>query len=101
MKLEFYPIAKLRNEISKVVFRYLDKKEWKVFFFGSRVRGDNFISSDIDIGIEGPAKLSPHIMFAIKEELEDIPTLYTFDLVDFQSLDEDFKNETKQYIEYV
>lgn len=101
MRLEFYPEIKLKNEIKQVVSRYLDIKEWKVFFFGSRVSGNNFTSSDIDIGIEGNKEVKPSIMFAIKEELEKIPTLYTFDVIDFASMDEEFKQEAKQNIEYI
>lgn len=101
MRLEFYPVQKLRQEIKNIVGKYLDTEVWKVFFFGSRVKGDNFLSSDIDIGIEGPTELPPKIKFEISEEIEKIPTLYTFDLVDFKSLSDEFRKETLRYIEYV
>jgi len=39
MKLEFYPAGKLKKEILEIVGKYLDLKKYKVFFFGSRVKG--------------------------------------------------------------
>lgn len=101
MNLEFYPFQELRKKILEIIGKYLDIKTWKVFFFGSRVKGNNFPSSDIDVGIEGPGELSPKIKFEIEEELERIPTLYQFDLVDFKTLPDDFKREALKHIEYV
>jgi predicted nucleotidyltransferase len=72
-----------------------------VFFFGSRVRGDNFERADIDLGIEGPEEVSARIMLEIKEELENIRMLYKIDLVDFKTVSEKFKKEALKYIEYV
>ena len=101
MKIEFYPEEKLKKEILEIVGKYLDLKKYKVFFFGSRVRGDNFPRADIDIGILGPEPVPAKIKFQIEEELEKIPTLYKFDLVDFREVSEDFKKEVLKNIEYV
>jgi len=101
MKLEFYPAGKLKKEILEIVGKYLDLKKYKVFFFGSRVRGDNFPRADIDIGILGTEPIPAKIKFQIEEELEKIPTLYKLDLVDFLEVSEDFKKEALKNIEYV
>ena len=103
MKIEFYPEEKLKKEILEIVGKYLDLKEYKIFFFGSRVRGDNFPRADIDIGILGKKPIPIEIKFQIVEELEKIPTLYKFDLVDFSDplVSEDFKSEVLKNIEYV
>jgi predicted nucleotidyltransferase len=101
MRIEFYPEKKLKKEILEIVSKYLDLKKYKVFFFGSRVRGDNFPRADIDIGIKGPKPIPPEIKFKIEEELEELPTLYKFDLVDFSEVAEDFKEEALRFIEYV
>lgn len=100
MKLEHYPEEKLKKEVRAAVGKYLDFKKYKVFFFGSRVREDNFEVSDIDIGIEG-GEISPEIKMNIDEEIEKIPTLYTFDIVDFNKVSEEFKKEALKNIEYV
>ena len=103
MKIEFYPEEKLKKEILEIVGKYLDLKEYKIFFFGSRVRGDNFPRADIDIGILGKKPIPIEIKFQIVEELEKIPTLYKFDLVDFSDplVSENFKSEVLKNIEYV
>jgi uncharacterized protein len=101
MRLEEYSEEKLKKEIVEIISKYLDLNKYKVFFFGSRVRGDNFERADIDLGIEGPAEISAKIMLEIKEELENIRMLYKIDLVDFKTVSEKFKKEALKYIEYV
>jgi len=100
MKLEHYSADKLRKEILRILGKYLDLSKYKVFFFGSRVAGFCGERSDIDIGIEGP-QIPPHIKLEIKEELENLPTLYKIDFVDFNDVDEDFKRIAKKYVEYI
>ena len=100
MKIEHYPEEKLKKEVRDVIGKYLDLNKYKVFFFGSRVRRDNFEVSDIDIGIDG-GEISPEIKMDIVEEIDNLPTLYTFDIVDFNKVSEDFKKEALKNIEYV
>ena len=101
MRLEGYSEEKLRKEIIGIIGRYLDLNKYKVFFFGSRVRGDNFERADIDLGIEGSEEISGKVILEIKEEIEKIPTLYKIDVVDFKTVSEKFKKEALKYIEYV
>lgn len=100
MKLEFYSQEKLKKEIIKIVAKHLDLKRYKVFFFGSRVRGDNFPRADIDIGIEGPREIPAVSKIKIREEIENLPTLYKFDIVDFKNVSPRFKKEVLKNIEY-
>jgi len=101
MKLKFYPVEKLKKEIFKVIGKHLDLKKYKVFFFGSRVKGRNSSRADIDIGIEGPNPIPLEIIEKIKEELADLPILYHTDIIDFRSVDEDFRKVAKQNIEII
>lgn len=101
MKLEHYPPEKLKREVSAAVAKHLDPARYKVFFFGSRVKGDSFPTSDIDIGIEGPAPIPADKFLAITEEIEAIPTLYKIEVVDFHDAPESFLTRAKRYIEYV
>lgn len=101
MRLKYYSLKKLKKEILNIVEKYLDLKLYKVFFFGSRVTGKSFPRSDIDIGILGPKPIPPEIKFQIEEELEKLPTLYKFDLVDFSQVPLRFKKEALKNIEYV
>ena len=74
MKLEHYSAKKLKEEILKILSKYLDLSQYKVFFFGSRVSGSGDSRSDIDIGIEGP-EIPAYAKLEIEEELEYLPIL--------------------------
>lgn len=64
---------------------------YRVFLFGSRATGSAGERSDIDIGIEGPAPVPRAALAAIQDELDEAPTLYTIDVVDFTRLPEKFR----------
>jgi len=100
MRLEYYPADKLKKEILEILGKYLDLSKYKVFFFGSRVRGNSDERADIDIGIEGP-EIPAYTKLEIEEELENLPILYKIDFVDFNNVDEDFKKIAKKYVEYI
>lgn len=99
MKLEYYPINKLKKEIVEIIGRYLDLNQYKIFFFGSRVAGKGNEHSDIDIGIEGAEPIPMEIFFKIKDEIDAIPTLYKIEIVDFKRVTSDFREVAFQYIE--
>jgi len=101
MKLAHYSEKKLKKEILEIVDKYLDLKKYKVFFFGSRVKGDNFPRADIDIGIEGPRAISGDIKLEIEEQIGELPILYKFDIVDFKTASNKFKKEALKHTEYV
>jgi len=100
MRLEDYPVEKLKTQIAIIISKYLDLDKYKVFFFGSRVRQDNFPRADIDLGIDGPQSIAPEIKFNIEEEIDSLPTLYQFDLVDFQTVSDKFRKEALKNVEY-
>ena len=80
----------LYNEIINVIKEFGANK---IILFGSRARGDFKESSDIDIAIEFLNNNKDNFI-KIQTRLEDLNTLYKFDIVDFNSLKEDkFKKE--------
>jgi len=99
MKLEFYPEDKLKRELLTIMKRHIDLKRYKVFFFGSRIIGKSHNRSDIDVGIEGHKRISPESWFNILDEVENVPTLYKIDLVDFSQVSDNFRKLAKQHIE--
>jgi predicted nucleotidyltransferase len=101
MKIEHYSEQKLKAQILKVIAKYLDLGLYRVFFFGSRVGKTNMPRSDIDIGIEGPEEIPGNIMVEIGEEIDNLPTLYKFDLVDFKKVTPEFRSEALKSVEYV
>jgi predicted nucleotidyltransferase len=99
MQLEHYPIEKLQNEIRAIVRRHFGTQEYKLFFFGSRVAGNNNDRSDIDIGIEASEPIPLHIMGRIREEIEELPTLYTIQIVDFHRVSQQFRIIALEHVE--
>lgn len=103
MRLEKESAIKLKQEIKSIFAKHLDKAQYHLFFFGSRVAGRGNEYSDIDIGIEGPQPLDPITKTELEEALENLPILYKIDLVDFAapSITEDFKKVALQDIETI
>lgn len=101
MKLEHKNPQKLKKEIVKIIGKYLDLKKYRVFVFGSRARGKSRERSDIDIGIEGPRPVPGNIMVEIKEEIENLPVLYSIDVVDFKRVSPDFREVALQNTEVI
>lgn len=91
MRLEHYPIDALKREIVAIAGRHLDLSVYRMFFFGSRVTGTSSERSDIDVGIEGPAEVPLNALWAIREEIDELPTLYSIDVIDFSVVSEGFK----------
>lgn len=83
------------SEVAKfaaaVVRRHLPDPAYRIFLFGSRAAGSAHERSDIDIGIEGPGPVPREALELIYEELEEAPTLYSIDVVDFRRVDEKFR----------
>jgi predicted nucleotidyltransferase len=102
MQLKHYPVRKLTNQVKQIVSEELrDMQPYVVFFFGSRVTGINTDRSDIDIGIEATECIPPHVIGEIQERLNELPMLYSVDVVDFKSVDERFYKLASQKREFI
>jgi len=99
MRTKHRPMKELKKEIQDIIGKYLDLKDYKLFFFGSRVNKKGTDRSDIDIGIEGTIKVPADVLLDIKQEIEEMPVLYSIDVVDFKDVSEDFYEVAKQTIE--
>ena len=64
----------------------------KIFLFGSRVDGTASSRSDYDVGILSDEIIPQIEMIEIKEEIENLPTLFSIDVVDFKNVSENFYN---------
>ncbi len=64
------------------------KRVKKVILYGSRARGDYRHGSDIDIAIDAP-RLTNSEFSQVWNAVDDLPIIYTFDIVHLQAL----KNE--------
>ena len=101
MRVKNFPKNELDSQVKNIVGKYLDLNDYRLFYFGSRVSGNGDERSDIDIGIEGDQPIKGEIITQVKDDLEDLSTLYTIDLVDFKKISPAFSAVAKQYIEEI
>ncbi len=101
MQLKYYPVEKLKKEIIEILGKHLNLFQYKVFFFGSRVSSGGNDRSDIDLGIEGEKPIPPKIKFEIEDEIENLPTLYKIELVDFRHVHSQFREVALKNIELI
>lgn len=71
----------------------------RFFLFGSRVRGDFHERSDFDLAVDAGSPLSPKTMASLREELDELPTLFRIDLVDASAVSASFRAEAFSAIE--
>lgn len=83
--------------IKETIFKNIDKNEYDVFLFWSRVKWDYKNNSDYDIWIRGKKKINFIDLLKLKRKLNELP--YIIDIVDFNNVDEDFKNIALNNIE--
>ncbi len=101
MRLEKVEKKRLKKMILKIVGKYLDLSDYKIFFFGSRVAGGGSPTSDIDIGIEGKRAVPGAVMAEIRDDIEDLNILYKIDFVDFKLVSPQFKKIALKKIEKI
>ena len=82
----------LHQAIGKTLCKHLGS-EVRCFLFGSEATGATWKSSDIDIGLWGNGPIPAIVIEDIREELERLPTLRLFDLVDFAEVPPDFRDQ--------
>lgn len=76
--------------ISRTV-RELLPPGYRAVLFGSRATGASGPRSDWDIGITGAGPLDGACVERIREALENLPTLATFDVVDLAGVPDGFR----------
>jgi predicted nucleotidyltransferase len=74
-----------------IILKNIDKDEYTVFLFGSRVGESCPYDSDIDIGIIGGQPLGK-LYYKIIDELENSIIPYKVEIVDFKTVSLEFKN---------
>jgi len=74
------------RDVAAIVKRTTNDPAYRVVLFGSWASGTPRTRSDIDIGIQGPRRMDPVTLQAIRAACDALPTLYTIDLVDLAIL---------------
>jgi len=90
--------AKYISMIKEIIFSVIDKNEYKVFMFGSRVTKKFNSYSDVDVGILGKKPLGK-VYYKIINRIEESIIPYKVDIIDFALVDEKFKKIALQEIE--
>ena len=80
-------------ELKKTVKESLRDEKVRIFLFGSRARQDNYIFSDVDIGILPERKMDKRKISLLREKLENSNIPYKVDLIDLQEVSDDFREE--------
>lgn len=83
-------VLSVARQVAAIVRRVTGDPAYRVFLFGSWASGKARQRSDIDIGIEGTARVSPAAMLEIREACEALSTLYTIEVVDFAQVAPEF-----------
>lgn len=78
------------NIIREKLKRHFDPKNCFVFLFGSRAAGTARYNSDWDIGVISQKPLRGSVLEKAREDLDNIRTLHSFELVDFAGTGEAF-----------
>lgn len=91
----------LRERVLEIIAEKLELPHYKVFYFGSRAKGNSDARSDIDIGIEAPERIPLHVLDEIEAKLDELPVLQKFDLVDFRAVSEEFRRVALQNVEVI
>ena len=90
---------KYLTQLKKLVLDELKSQNVKIFMFGSRARGDNYIGSDVDIGLIPKDKIDSNKVSLLKEKIENSNIPYKVQIVNFKEVSERFKNEAMKDIE--
>lgn len=83
-----------QEEILEKIIKICKENQIKeAILFGSRAKGTAHEKSDFDIAVSGAKDIE-----AFKEQIEEIPTLYSFDIVDLEECtNELLKEDIAQY----
>jgi predicted nucleotidyltransferase len=76
-----------------VIKARLPDEKWHVWLFGSQARKCATPCSDVDIAIEGDTAVPWETLAAIKNEIDEIPTLRSIDVVDARTADDRFRGQ--------
>lgn len=86
-------------ELKDLILSELKNEKVKVFIFGSRARRDNYIASDVDIGYIPSNNFDTKKIALLKEKIDNSNIPYKVEIVNFDHVSEDFKNEALKNIE--
>lgn len=85
------PVVDDLYQVRQIVLKKLRNYPVKVFLFGSRAKGTERRTSDIDVAILPRSPLPAGVLSEIRQILEESNVLYTVELVDLSEADPVFR----------
>jgi len=79
------------RQIKQIVQEELGQDKVKIFLFGSQAQRQTWKPADVDIGIDAGQPVDPDKWVRIVSKIEELSTLFTFDIVDFNKVEKQFK----------
>jgi predicted nucleotidyltransferase len=79
----------LKNKIIDVTTALFPAAD--IYLYGSRARGTHELTSDIDIALDAGTPLDRYAIYELKEVLLGLRHPYHIDIVDLNSISEEFK----------
>ncbi len=95
MKLNFDISSIEYNIIHSILVEYLND-EYKVWVFGSRAKNQAKYNSDLDLALEYKTKIDHKILRRLKIEFEESKLAYKVDILDINSISDEFKKIIKK-----
>lgn len=80
-------------KLKALVLNTLKDERVKIVLFGSRSRGDNHLTSDVDIGLIPYGDIDKKRIVLLREKIEDLNIPYKVEIVTFTDVSESFKKE--------
>jgi predicted nucleotidyltransferase len=75
--------------VSNIIARFLP--DARIFLFGSRARDDAEPTSDFDFAIDAGSKIPLDVIARIEDEIEELRTLKSIDIIDLNRVNPAFK----------
>jgi predicted nucleotidyltransferase len=83
----------LRDAVARVLARHLDPQTHRAWIIGSEASGRALPGADLDIALERPGPIDLEQLARLRADLDDLPTLRAFDLVDLRRVSDRFRCE--------
>lgn len=90
-----------RDKVVEIIKQRVALSHYRIFIFGSRANRKASNRSDIDVGIESIEPISASVKLEIKSELAELPIMQKIDFVDFNGVNQAFKEIALQNIEVI
>lgn len=89
----------LVQKAKSIILRFVPKREYRLFLFGSRTSLKHHPYSDIDIGLEGTKRVPLGVMAQIAGALEESDLPVNVDVVDFSRMTPEFTQIARQNLQ--